>query len=369
MRNIIVASSVLVVLSGCSSVDNFVDTTNSINYKNSQSTKTLDFPPDLTAPEFDSAFALPSGGSVTASAVNNQSQSRSGVAGADNVLPTSADMRMGVSGNVRWLEVDAAANTLWPQIRNFWRTLGVQVKRDEPRVGIMETDWAENRAGLPMDWLRKALGKTFQGTFDAGTRDQYRVRLERPSANKTKIYLSHKGAEQMVTDTGVFWQLRPSKPELEAEMLNRLQAFLQGDKYSATKNTSESDAVQTSSQVNLVSEDGSYILKVGEAYPKAWVRTGIMLDRMGLVVESRNQGKGFLNVVYSGDESVENTGGFFSRMFKGKTTFLAKSSKYQIHMRDAGRMTEIRVMDEDGEPLAAAESQRILARLKQEFDR
>lgn len=367
MKNIIVASSVFVVLSGCSSLDNFVDTTTSIKYtNNSQSTKTLDFPPDLTAPEFDSAFSLPTSGSVTASAVRNHSMARGG---AVNVLPASTNMRVGINGNVRWLDVDAPANTLWPKIRNFWRSLGLQVKRDEPRVGIMETDWAENRAGLPMDWLRKALGKTFQGTFDAGTRDQYRVRVEKLKANQTRVYLTHKGAEQMVTETGVFWELRPAKHELEAEMLNRLKAFLQGDKYSASKNTKESDAAQTSSLVNLVTEEGVQLIQVHENYAKAWVRTSIMLDRMGLVVESRAQGKGILNVIYNGDEAVDNKGGFFSRMFKGKQTFLATGSKYQIHMRDAGRLTEVRAMDAEGEPLAAGEAQRILARLKQEFDR
>lgn len=89
-----------------------------------------------------------------------------------NVLPTSADMRMGSSGTVRWLDVDASANSLWSIIRDFWRTLGVNVVKDEPRIGIMVTEWAENRAGLPKDWLRQALGSMLQGTFDAGQRDR-----------------------------------------------------------------------------------------------------------------------------------------------------------------------------------------------------
>ncbi|MCK5810916.1 MAG: outer membrane protein assembly factor BamC [Cocleimonas sp.] len=368
MKKVIIVSSILFLSSGCSTVDGLMDTTNGINYKNNNSIKTLEFPPDLTAPKFDAAFTLPVSGSVSASAVNNQKSDR--YSGRDaNVLPTSATMRIGSSGTARWLDVDISANSLWPKIRDFWRSLGVNVVKDEPRIGIMVTEWAENRAGLPKDWLRQALGSVLQGTFDAGQRDQYRVRVEKTNAKKTRIYLTHKGSEKIVTETGIGWELRPPKHELEAEMLNRLQAFLQGDKYSATKNVNQSDATQTTSLVTLVTEDSSHILQVHESYKKAWARTGVMLERMGLNVESRQQSQGIYGVVYNGDEAVENTGGFISRLFQGKRTFLTKGGEYQIHIRDAGRLSEVRVTDEEGKPLSEIQSQKILARLKQEFDR
>jgi outer membrane protein assembly factor BamC len=370
MKKMIVVSSVLFLSAGCSTVDGLMDTTStsSINYKNNSSIKTLEFPPDLTAPKFDAAFVLPSSGSVSASAINHQVDGR--YSGRDiNVLPSATNMRISSSGNVRWLDVDASANTLWPKIRDFWRSLGVNVVKDEPRIGIMLTEWAENKAGLPKDWLRKALGSILQGTFDAGTRDQYRIRVEKLATNKTRIYLTHKGSEKIVTETGVGWELRPPKHELEAEMLNRLQAFLQGDKYSATKNTKTSDATQTTSLVTLVTEDDSLILQVHERYQKAWARTGVMLERMGLSVESRKQSQGIYGVIYRGSESVENTGSFFSRLFQGKKTFLTKGDEYQIHIRDAGRLAEVRAMDDEGKPLSTEQSRKILQRLKQEFDR
>ncbi|MCK5918246.1 MAG: outer membrane protein assembly factor BamC [Cocleimonas sp.] len=368
MKKVIIVGSILFLSTGCSTVDRLADTTNGINYKNRNSIKMLDFPPDLTTPEFDSAFIFPASGSVSATTINQQRAD--GYSGTEvNVLPASAKMRIGNSGGVRWLDVDASANSLWPNIRDFWRSLGVNVVKDEPLIGIMVTEWAENKAGLPKDWLRKTLGSVLQGTFDAGQRDQYRVRVEKISANKTRVYLTHKGSEKIITETGVGWELRPPKHELEAEMLNRLKAFLQGDKYSATKNVKKPDATQTNSLVTLVTEDGSHILQVHESYKKAWARTGVMLERMGLNVESRKQSQGIYGVVYNGDETAANTGGFFSRLFQGKRTFLTKGDAYQIHIRDAGRLAELRVMDEEGKPLSVVQSQKILARLKQEFDR
>lgn len=368
MKKVIVIGSIVLLSSACSSVDRLVDTTNGINYKKSSSIKTLEFPPDLTAPEFDSAFALPSSGSVKASSINRQAANQH--KGNDvNVLPVSMDMRIGGSGTVRWLDVDTNANSLWPKIRDFWRSLGVSVVKDEPRIGIMVTEWAENQAGLPKDWLRQALGSLLQGTFDAGMRDQYRIRVERVEAKKTRIYLTHKGSEKVITETGVGWELRPPKHELEAEMLNRLHAFLRGDKYNATKNTNKSDSRQTNSLATLIMEDGRPILQVHETYKKAWARTSVMLERMGLTVESRKPSQGIYSVVYKGDESVENTGGFFSRLFQGERTFLTKGAVYQIHVRDAARLTEVKVVDEEGKPLSVPQSQKILMRLKQEFDR
>ena len=368
MKKIIIVGSILFLSAGCSTMDNLTDTTNGINYKKSSSIKTLEFPPDLTTPEFDAAFVVPSSGSVRASSVNNGLVDR--YSGRDiEVLTTSNNMRIGSSGTVRWLDVDISANKLWPKIRDFWRSLGIDVVKDEPRIGIMLTEWAENQAGLPKDWLREALGSIFKGTFDAGTRDQYRIRVEKIEANKTRIYLTHKGSEKIVTETGVGWELRPPKRELEAEMLNRLQAFLQGDKYSATKNSNETDATQTSSLVTLITEDNHPLLQVHENYKKAWVRTGIMLERMGLTVESRQQAQGIYGVVYNGNETVDKKGGFFSNLFKGKQTFLTKGTAYQIHIRDAGRLAEVKIMDEEGKPLAPDQAKKILTRLKQEFDR
>ncbi len=368
MKKVIIVGSILFLSAGCSTVDNLTDTTNGINYKQSSAIKTLEFPPDLTTPEFDTAFIIPSSGSVRASSVNNGIVDR--YSGRDiKVLTTSNDMRIGSSGTMRWLEVDTSANKLWPKIRDFWRSLGIKVLKDEPRIGIMLTEWAQNQAGLPKDWLRQVLGGLFKNSFDAGTRDQYRIRVEKIEDNKTRIYLSHKGAEKVITETGVGWELRPPKKELEAEMLNRLQAFLQGDKYTRTRNSTKTDATQTSILVTLITEDDHPLLQIHENYKEAWVRTGIMLERMDLMIESRQQSQGIYKVVYNGNETVEKTGGFFSNLFKGKQTFLSKGTAYQIHIRDAGRLSEVKIMDKEGKPLAPDQSKKILARLKQEFDR
>ena len=359
---------ILMNLSACSVVDNFMDTKNRINYKNNRSVKALEFPPDLTAPEFDMAFALPADGVVNASTLASTSGGYTIDGRTISVLPKSTNMSIGGQGKVRWLDVAAPAESLWPKIRDFWRSVGISVKRDEPKIGIMETEWAENRAGLPMDWFRKSLGKMFQGAYDAGTRDRYHIRIEKPRASSTRIFLTHKGAEKVITGTVSGWELRPSNHELEAEMLNRLKAFLQGD-VGAAKGTVSTNLNQTSSLVNLVEQEGQPILQVNDNYKRAWILTGIMLDRMGLVAEKRNQSAGIFEVKYQGDDEDATKRGFFKRLFGGRKTILVKGQAYQVHVQDAGKLSIVRITDDEGKPLSKKLATIVLTRLKKEFDR
>ena len=369
---LLINMTVLLSLSACSVVDNFVDTTRTnLDYSNNVTVKDLDVPPDLTAPEYDMAFVLPANGVISASEMRGgQSSGYTRDGRKINVLPQRVGIRLGGLGQSRWLDVSASAEVLWPKIRDFWRAAGIPVKRDEPRIGIMQTDWVVNRAGLPLNWFNKALGSIIGDGYDAGTRDRFRIRVEKPSSSSTPIFLTHKGAEKVVTDTLSGWELRPPNREVEAEMLNRLKVFLQGDAVGATRNTgSKNEITRTSSLVNIITQDGFPVMQIHDNYKRSWVLTGIMMDRMGLVVEKRNQSAGIYNVVYQGDDEDTAKRGYFSRIFGGRRTLLIKGEDYQVHVQDTGKLSQVRIMDEEGKPLDKRLAQLVLVRLKQEFDR
>ena len=65
----------------------------------------------------------------------------------------------------------------------------------------METDWAENRAKLPQDFIRSALGKVFTRSIPTGERDRFRTRLERNASGGTEIYISHRGMIEVYNNT------------------------------------------------------------------------------------------------------------------------------------------------------------------------
>ena len=59
----------------------------------------------------------------------------------------------------------------------------------------METDWAENRAKIPDDIIRRTLGKFLDSIYSTGERDKFRTRFEISSNNPgyTDIFISHRG--------------------------------------------------------------------------------------------------------------------------------------------------------------------------------
>ena len=105
------ASSTL-FLASCSSFNSSLKLPeHKINYKNSQSVKSLEVPPDLTAPEFDSTYAVDAKGTVSAAAYNRH-DGRAAVR-STQVLPTVQGLQIKRAGSVSWLEVQAPRrNTL-----------------------------------------------------------------------------------------------------------------------------------------------------------------------------------------------------------------------------------------------------------------
>jgi len=358
-----VVVGLVVSVSGCSSIGNVVKLPeHKIDYKDSKTVKSLDVPPDLSAPDYDETYArLPSGG-VSAQAYG---QRRVG-SGSAAVLPVVQGVQVVNQGGVRYLQVAAAPEVLWPRLTGFWSTMGVSLQKDEPRIGVMETEWAENRAGLPMDWLRKAVGSVFQGFYDAGVRDKFRLRVERAGAG-TNVYVTHQRAEEMVlSNGGVKWELKPSDPELEAIILNRIVAHLGGGE--AAK-AAEIRGAATVSGVVMTSAGGRPALKVAGSFADVWLRTGVVLEQRGLSIEGQQKDAGIYKIVYRGSGVGKSKEGWFSRIFKSNKDVVRSGSDYQVHVADSGAYSLVSVTDKEGEPVSAAVAQALLGELKLGYER
>ncbi|MGZ5270600.1 MAG: outer membrane protein assembly factor BamC, partial [Ramlibacter sp.] len=199
-----------------------------IDYRSATKGKavTLDVPPDLTQLARDPRYQIP-GGPVTASSYQ--------VGQAAPTLPTAAttigDVRIERDGQKRWLVVNRPADQLWGPLRDFWQENGFQLVIDQPNLGIMETDWAENRAKIPQDFVRNALGKLLDSAYSTSERDRFRTRLERTPNGGTEIYITHRGMQEVYASTNnqkdqTVWQPRPADPEMEAEFLRRVMVKL-----------------------------------------------------------------------------------------------------------------------------------------------
>lgn len=232
------AALIALGLSGCSTISDTL-APSKVDYRSAAGTTapTLQVPPDLSQLSSDPRYQPPVGLSVSANAIQAAGTAASPAAApattaapaAANTPPTlagsSGDVRIERSGSQRWLVVaKQTPEQLWPVLRTFWQDNGFTLATDTPALGVMETDWAENRAKLPDDVVSRTVGKVFDKLRDSGERDRYRTRVER-NGNTTEIYISHRGAEEKGDDLKgdpIRWRTRQNDPNLEAEMLARL---------------------------------------------------------------------------------------------------------------------------------------------------
>ena len=209
-------------LSACSVLEN-----DKIDYKSATQGATLEVPPDLTQLSRENRYAVP-GSAVSAAAYqagqNTKSSTTSGAAATK-----IGDVRIERNGAQRWLVIDRPADQLWDPVREYWLENGFNLVVDQADLGILETDWAENRAKLPQDVIRATLGKVFDSLYSTGERDKFRTRLERNAAGGTEIYVTHRGMVEVYTSSSkdsTVWQPRAADPDLETECLRRLMVTL-----------------------------------------------------------------------------------------------------------------------------------------------
>jgi outer membrane protein assembly factor BamC len=221
----------LIGMGGCSMIEG-----KKIDYKSAGTVPTLEAPPDLILPSADNRYVVPGATSAHASAVyssyDKERAAKPAATEATRLLPKVDKTRIERAGSQRWLVVEYPIQDAWPVIKDFWQSLGFIINVETPEAGIMETDWAENRAKIPQDALRNLLGKVIEGLYSTAERDKFRTRVELSADGKsTEIYISHRGmyevfeGTQSGSDQGngrTVWQPRAADPEIEAEMLRRL---------------------------------------------------------------------------------------------------------------------------------------------------
>jgi outer membrane protein assembly factor BamC len=377
----LIAGALLIAgAAGCSSISSMMEP-DKIDYKSAGQAapkSKLDVPPDLTQLKTDNRYAVPDNGRGTATASSFSAQRAATAPNSSAYTETAAvapkqvaDIRVERAGNQRWLVVKQPAEVLWPRIKDFWQENGFLLATDLPEAGVMETDWAEDRAKIPQDFIRNSIGKVFDSLYSTGERDKFRTRIERNADGTTEIFISHRGAIEVLTGQmkdRSMWTSRPSDPELEAEFLGRLMVRLGSDEKLAKATVAAAKPV---AQLARLSKDsaGAFVA-VDEPFDRAWRRVGLALDRGGFTVEDRDRTRGLYFVRYvdqgSDAQAKASEPGFFSRLFGSKDD--KKSAlRYRVMVKAVGEASRITVLDEQGVQTANANADRILSLLNDQL--
>lgn len=327
-----------------------------IDYGETDSTPSLEVPPELSVPVDTGVEKIPS------------FSTEGGGDGAETIgiLPHSPSIRIARDGSTRWLVIDMEASKLWPKLMAFWESVGLELNVADRSVGIMETVWAENHADAPGGFLADMIKSVFKSAYEAGTRDKYRLRLEPVGEGRTELYITHYGLKEVVASQNeeiveTAWQVRPSDPELANEIKNRLVLYLGGAKQTAEA-VVDAKPIQDSSRARISGD----ALLLDEGFARGWRLTGLALDRIGLVVEDRNRSEGIYYVSHV--DQLADAGlrekSWFGSLFSGEEGE-EQPKQWQVHLSGDDTTTRIRFRDKQGGAVPEELSRSILEKLQE----
>jgi len=364
--------AVLLMTTGCGSsakLDKYFPDQR-LEYKQQrEAAENLEVPPDLTSGGFEDALDIPpASGTATYSDYTGARRDRAALA-SSGVLPEVEGVKLRRSGDKRWLEIDAPADAVWPKLVGFWRQQGILLLEQDPTVGLMKTDWLENRADIRKDFVTNMIRKVADGLYATSTRDQYRLRLDQgPGSGTSEVFLTHRGMEERLVRNTVgegattVWEPAGSDPEKEAAMLRRLMLYLGVSDREAQRMLAGTGG--TASQTGARLAAGGSALIVPQELRRAWNQVGLALDRTGFAVEDRNRSEGVFFVRYDDPQRGQQKKGMLSRMaFWKRNDKISQVEQYQVRLSASGDETRVTVHDASGRPETSATGERILALL------
>lgn len=312
------AIAVSLLAAGCASNSSLLG--EKVDYRKAGSkTITLDVPPDLSKLPGQSRYGQVVPPIVSANNLNGSQETAS----KPNVVAPGqfGAVKLQRSGQTRWITTDKAPEEIWDAVKQFWIDSGFEIASENPAAGVLETSWAENRAKLPQDLVRRTLGSIVDGLYDTGERDQYKVRIEKVG-NGSEIYVAHRGVVEEFTNaqkTETRWLAR-TDDAVESEMIARLVVHLGGNQPVVAEARADSKSQpSTNRPIGSVQwTAGESSLVISDDIATVWRRVGLALDRTGYTIDSRDRARSTFDVKLPVDPNQGDKIGLWSRLMGKK---------------------------------------------------
>ncbi len=371
----------LPILAACTSIEEIEGMLpdRKVEYKKSkQAGENLEVPPDLSSSSISDTLVIPGEaglGAATYSDFASRDMTPSGYARSSGVIPKLEDIQVLRDGDKRWLVIKGTPDDVWARTVDFWQENGILMTEQDPSIGVMVTDWIENRADIKSDFITDTVRKVFDSAYSAATRDQFRVRIERGVEDGTvELFLTHRGMQEELVSNAAsnserpVWVPRPTDHGLEAEMMRRLMVHMGvADKKASSSLAKKGVSAKSRSQLNRTADQVS--LTVKDDIARSWRLTGVALDRVGFAVEDRNRSDGVYFVRYNDPMKEQEDKGLLSKLafWKDDDKNIDKENRYQVKLTPDGDVTQIVILNDAGARDNSATAVRILTLLHEQM--
>ena len=303
----------------------------------------LEIPPDLVSPKGDPRLARPtlpalkktSDGKLATTSLESCQCSEPPRIG-EQVLPQGKGVQRMREGQRRWLIAQAEPEQVWPLVSGFLEMRGYRVQRDEPAIGLFETDWKPVLANASVD-KKRATDKNGQANW----RERLRIRIEpADKAGYTEIYLTQHHSQRVseAAEVTAKWELRPSDTDRAVEMLNRLAHHL------AAKNVQDAVPLKPLTVEIKIDADGHTVLQLDSRFDIAWRRTSLALDDLGFTIEDHDRASRIFHVYNDLPSGLTE-----EELKHGKQQSATVREEYWLHLQERGEHINVSVRNKAGQ--------------------
>jgi len=310
-----------------------------INYYSDKSVTSLEIPPDLTSPSYENSFRLNDYVNNVDSNTINLTNKESETVSNEKILNIKSDISVMKSGSRRWLVVDKDPDLIWDLSKQFLKEKGFVIKKIDKKIGVMETDYLENKPVIPgksLGVIRSLFASSIDNvSYTLPSVDKYKIRIEPvESGSKSEVHLSLSSMKEVVKNSGnvesTIWQEKEKDVSLETEMLYLLMVYLGGE--SAEAREKIINAKETEKIIVTLSNsfNGYKKLTFKQNILDTWDNLAWALLELNIQVEDKDIKEKAFYIKAVGDDI-----GLMSKLLGSE----AISQQYQISLKEIDKST------------------------------
>ena len=335
------------LVSGCSYLPQSVntlpwDTDNELSgdYETAIETSPIEVPSDLDSEAIQQGYPIPEVAINIAIPVTGKVPRPAPLTASSQVDA----VRLQRLGGSSWAVVNVAPGQLWPQVRAFLVSSGIDVSSVDATGGLIDTNFV-----LLQD---RELESRFRFRVDSGVQ-----------RNTSELHILQQNQAKDIDLTS--WPENSDDDDLEQKMLRNIAQFIANNAESAPVSMMAGQAMTGAGRISLEESSAGTRLKLALPFNRAWAATEKGFADAGFRVDDKKRSAGLLYVTYRGPDGEDSESWFGWLWGGGDSDDPLIGREFQVMLSTEERkLIYIDVLDAQGQPIDQIEQQGLLILLQ-----